>query len=231
MARSRTPLSRERVLRAAIRLADKRGVEALSMRKLGRELGVEAMSLYEHVANKDAILDGIVEMVVSEIGLPGAGVDWKAAMRRRAMSVHAVLLRHPWASTLMESRMNLGPARVRYADAVLGTLRSAGFGIEIAYNAFLAIDSYVYGFTLQEVNWPFEAEERAEAVAAVRAQISDEYPHLREVTEYVMQRKGPVGYALEFELGLDIILDGFEKLLPTQPILKRPHRRPGRRSQ
>ena len=216
MAKPRVPLSRERVLRAAIRLADKGGVASLSMRRLGRELGVEAMSLYQHVANKDDLLDGIVEMVVGEIAIPPASADWKAAMRERAISVHEVLLRHPWASMLIESRMSLGPARLRYADAVLGALRRAGFGIDIAYNAFLAIDSYVYGFTLQEVNWPFEAEERADVIAAVRAQIPAEYPYILEITEYIMQRKPAKGYKYEFELGLDLILDGFAKLLAAQ---------------
>jgi AcrR family transcriptional regulator len=128
----REPLCTERVLRAALKLADAGGTQALTMRRLGQDLGVEAMSLYKHVANKDAILDGIVDLVVGEITLPAAGEDWKSAMRRRAISAHEVLVRHPWACGLLLSRINLGPAMLRYVDATLGSLRAAGFSSELA---------------------------------------------------------------------------------------------------
>ena len=155
-ATPRIPLTRERVLRAAIALCDEGGIESLSMRKLGQQLGVEAMSLYNHVANKDDILDGIVDVVVNEIDVPPIGDDWKAALRQRANSARAVLSRHPWATGLIESRTNPGPATLRYYDSVIGSLREAGFSIEMAAHAFSALDSYIYGFALQEVSLPFE---------------------------------------------------------------------------
>ncbi len=220
--RSHTPLSRERVLRAAITLADEGGIESLSMRKLGKALGVEAMSLYGHVASRDEILDGIIEMVVSEIELPAKGSDWKTAMRRRAISAHEVLLRHSWASTQIESRGLVSPAMLRYADAIIGSLRDAGFPIAIAYRAFLTLDSYIYGFTLQEVSWPFDAEEVPDVTARLRTRIpADAYPHIIEIMGHIVDsraaRAGSKGnkasdYSSEFDFGLDLILDGLERL-------------------
>ena len=224
--KARSPLSKERVLRAAVTLADEGGIASLSMRKLGQQLGVEAMSLYNHVANKEDILDGIVDLVVSEIELPSLEVHWKAAMRARAVSAHEVLLRHPWAATLMESRTNLGPARLRYLDAVIGTLRAAGFGIGVAYQAFLTVDSYIYGFTMQEVSWPFEVDERSEMAEAMAPQVGvEDYPNLAEIMQFVMaagaegdaaEHTGAADYETEFDFGLNIILDGFERLLETR---------------
>jgi AcrR family transcriptional regulator len=179
----RAPLSRERVLRAAITLADRDGVDSLSMRKLGQALGVEAMSLYRHVANRDGILDGICDMVVGEIEVPAQDADWKRAMRQRAISAHEVVLRHPWASTLIESRTGLSPARLRYTNAIIGSLRKGGFSIAAAYHAVIILDSYIYGFALQEVSWPVSAEESPAATQRMLIQVPAElYPNLTEVT-------------------------------------------------
>ncbi|MBE3073989.1 MAG: TetR/AcrR family transcriptional regulator C-terminal domain-containing protein, partial [Actinobacteria bacterium] len=149
-ARRRKPLSRERVLRAGIDLADKGGLDAVSMRKLGQVLRVEAMSLYKHVANKDDILDGIADLVMGDFEVPSGDVDWKTAIRRSAISAHQALLRHPWASSLIESRLNAGPARLRYLEAVIGVLSAAGFTMPLAIRAVMALDSHTYGFVLQE---------------------------------------------------------------------------------
>jgi AcrR family transcriptional regulator len=211
---SRAPLTRERVLGAAVLLADEDGIESLTMRKLGLRLGVEAMSLYNHVANKDALLDGMVDLVVSEIDLPAGAVDWKEAMRRRAISAQAVFCRHPWASSLIDSRQSSGPARLRYFDWVVGTLRRAGFTLELAARAFSVLDSYIYGFGRQQLNMAagvdMTPEELAEAF--LRAIPADEYPYLREmVVEHAMD----AGYdeGADFAFGLDLILDGLERLL------------------
>jgi AcrR family transcriptional regulator len=209
----RIPLSRDRVLRAAVAFADESGVGSLSMRKLGEALGVEAMSLYNHVANKDELLDGMVDLVFSEIDLPSGGVDWKTAMRDRAVSARQALARHPWAIALMQSRTSPGPATLRHHDAVIGSLRKAGFSIEMAAHAFSALDSYIYGFALQEASLPFNTtEETAEVAEMIMNQFpADEYPHLTELTtEHVLQPG--YDYGNEFEFGLDVILDGLERL-------------------
>jgi AcrR family transcriptional regulator len=206
----RAPLSRERVLRAAVALADQSGLEALTMRRLGQQLGVEAMSLYRHVANKDDILDGIVDLVLGDIDVPPTGTDWKSAMRRRAISAHEVLLAHPWAAMLIMSRFNIGPGMTRYLDATLGRLREGGFSIEGALDAWHTLDSHIYGFTLQELNLPFDVEETRQVSAAVLGQLSaNEYPHVVEVITEVMQS----GRKESFEFGLDLILDGLERTL------------------
>ncbi len=212
-AEPRTPLTRDRVLRAAVSLADEAGIESLSMRKLGQELGVEAMSLYNHVANKDDILDGIVDIVVSEIEIPPQGVDWKTAMRQRAISAREVLLRHPWAPSLMESRINVGPARLRYFDAVIGALREAGFTIALARRAFLTLDSHIYGFILQELSWPLDDNRELEEVTEtiLRELPVDEYPHLTEMAMERITKSGPADEG-DFEFGLDLILDGLERI-------------------
>ena len=211
-AEPRVRLSRDRVLRAAVALADDGGIESLSMRKLGGELGVEAMSLYNHVANKDDLLNGMIDAVFSEIDLPSGEVDWKTAMRERAISARDVLARHPWATALMDSRTTPGPATLRHHDTVIGTLRQAGFSIELAAHAFSALDSYTYGFALQEAALPFDTpEETAELAEMIMAQFpAGEYPHLAELTiEHVLQPG--YDYGNEFEFGLDLILDGLER--------------------
>jgi AcrR family transcriptional regulator len=205
---TRVRLTRERVLRTALALADDGGLESLSMRKLGEALGVEAMSLYNHVANKDALLDGMVDLVFSEIDLP-AGADWKAAMRQRAVSARKVLSRHRWAIGLMCSRSSPGPATLRHHDAVIGNLREAGFSVELAAHAFSVLDSYIYGFALQEASLPFHTPaETADLAQMIMGQFpAGEYPHLTELTvEHVLQPG--YDYGDEFDVGLDLILDG-----------------------
>jgi AcrR family transcriptional regulator len=212
----RIPLSRDRVLRAAVAFADESGIGSLSMRKLGEALGVEAMSLYNYVANKDELLDGMVDLVFGEIDLPSGAADWKTAMRDRAISARHALARHPWAIALMQSRTSPGPATLRHHDAVIGSLREAGFSIEMAAHAFSALDSYVYGFALQEASLPFDtAEETAEVAETILSQFpADEYPHLAELTvEHVLQPG--YDYGNEFEFGLDLILDGLEQVRDT----------------
>jgi AcrR family transcriptional regulator len=208
-------LSRQRVLSAAVGLADVAGIESLTMRKLGEELGVEAMSLYNHVANKDDILDGMVDLVFGEIEIPDGAADWKAAMRRRAISAHEALLRHPWATSLMQSRTKPGPATLRHHDSVLGSLRGAGFSVVMAAHAFSVIDGYVYGFALQQVNLPLQSREQvAEVGEDMLRQTGGAFPHLAEmITDHAM--KPGYDYANEFEFGLDLILDGLDRLRPA----------------
>jgi AcrR family transcriptional regulator len=211
--RPRAPLSRERVLRAALALADKGGIESFSMRKLGQELGVEAMSLYHHVANKDDILDGIVDLVFSEISVSSDRDDWKAAMRWRGISARDVLLRHPWATSLMQSRTRPGPSTLRHNDSVLGSLREAGFSVAMAAHAFSVMDGYIYGFALQQMNLPSRTSEESAVLAGsiLRELRADEYPHLAEMIREHALKPG-YDYADEFEFGLDLILDGLERL-------------------
>lgn len=214
---SAAPLSEARILRCAIALADESGIEALSMRKIASQLGVEAMSLYNHVANKDTILDGIVDVVIGEIYVPDPARGWRSETRKRAISAREVLVRHPWAPVLIESRSALSAVRLRYAEAMLGTLRRGGFDIGGAYNALLLIDSYVYGFTLQEISWPHAPSELPEVVAALTPQIDAEaLPHMAEMMTFVMRPRDPherlaPAYQAEFEQGLDLVLDGLER--------------------
>jgi AcrR family transcriptional regulator len=218
MAAPRTPLTTERVLQAAVALADREGVGSLSMRRLARELGVEAMSLYHHVAGKQALLDGMVDLVFGEIELPGNDGDWKAAMRRRAHSARAVLARHPWAIALMESRRTPGPANLRHHDAVLGCLRRAGFPVVLTAHAYSILDAYIYGFALQEASLPFDTpEETAEVAAGIMdAFAADAYPHLTELAvEHVLQPG--YDYGDEYAFGLELILDGLERLAAQDP--------------
>ena len=209
----RIPLSRERVLRAAVAFADESGIAALSMRKLGDALGVEAMSLYHHVANKDALLDGMVDLVFGEIDLPPGAADWKIAMRLRAQSARQALRCHPWAIALMSTRTSPGPATLRHHNAVIGSFRGAGFSVEMTAHAFSALDSYIYGFALQEATLPLgdTEEETVEVAQMMLVQVpADEYPHLTEFTTQHILRPG-YDYGREFEFGLDLILDGLEK--------------------
>lgn len=213
-ARKRVRLNRERVLRAAIAIADTAGVEALTMRSLAGELGVKPMALYHHVANKDEILDGIVDVVFSEIDLPPVDVDWRSALRHRGVSARRVLRRHSWAAPLMESRSNPGPATLRHHDAVIGTLRRGGFSLQMTAHAYALLDSYIYGFALQEAGLPFDTPgDVAEVAESIVAQFpsSEEYPHLAElVTGHILQPG--YDYGDEFEFGLDLILDGLDSL-------------------
>ncbi|WP_371649091.1 MULTISPECIES: TetR/AcrR family transcriptional regulator [unclassified Streptomyces] len=212
----RPPLTRDRVLRTAVALADTGGIESLTMRKLGVELGVEAMSLYRHVANKVDLLDGMIDSVFAEIDLPCGKAGWRTAMRRRAISARAVMSRHPWATGLMESRTTPGPATLHHHDAVIGTLREAGFSIELTAHALSVLDSYIYGFSLQEAGPPFgTAEETAKAAQTIQAQFgAGQYPHLTEMTVEHILRPG-YDHGNEFVFGLDLILDGLERARRT----------------
>ncbi|MCH0542759.1 TetR/AcrR family transcriptional regulator C-terminal domain-containing protein [Streptomyces sp. MUM 203J] len=204
----RTPLSRERVIRAAVAVADEKGTAALTMRAIAQPLGVEAMSLYHHVAGREDVLDGMVDAVFAEIGLPPRDTDWKTAMRRRADSARAALRRHPWAVSLMDSRSRPGPATLRHHDSVIGTLRAGGFSVPMAAHAVSLIDSYLYGFVLQELSMPFSGPAELDEVAdaMLRDMPADTYPHLTElVTEHAL--KPGYAYADEFVFGLTLILD------------------------
>ncbi|MBK9975124.1 MAG: TetR/AcrR family transcriptional regulator [Planctomycetes bacterium] len=211
MTRTHKPLNRDRVLTAAARFADRNGLAKLSMRKLASRLGVEAMSLYNHVRDKDDILDSLVDTVIAEIELPARGNAWKSAMRRRAQSAREMFKRHPWAMSLMESRRNPGPASMRYYDAVLGCLRQAGFSIPMAGHVFSALDSYIYGFVLQEQKLPFKTSQELAVLGdeILKALPMEQFPYFHEfIVKYALQPE--YDYGKEFEFGLDLILDAFE---------------------
>lgn len=207
----RTPLTRERILRAGLDLADSHGLEALSMRRLGQALGVEAMSLYKHVSSKDDLIDALIDLVIAEIEVPTTADDWKDAMRRRAVSAHQMLLRHRWVCPLMGSRVNIGPAMMDYINGTFAWLRRGGFTIEQTLDAWHALDGHIYGFTLQQLNLPFTPEDSARMAAAGAELIpADRYPHFHEAVTAILLVGGRVE---RFEFGLDLILDGLERLL------------------
>lgn len=214
MAGPRIPLTPERILEAAVAVADRSGLGAVSMRNVGKELGVEAMSLYHHIANKEALLDALVDWVFGGIDLPGPGEPWRPAMRRRAASARDRLAAHPWAVGLIESRRTPGPALLRHHDAVLGSLRGGGFGVADAAHALSVIDAYVYGFVVTEVNLPFDSQEGVEDVATGMMDDLAEgaYPHLTElIVEHALQPG--YDYREEFAFGLDLVLDGLARLV------------------
>jgi AcrR family transcriptional regulator len=207
----REPLSPERVLRAALEMADAGGLDALSMRHLAQALKVEAMSLYNHVPSKERILDGLVELVVAEIEAPAAGGDWREAMRRRARSAHAALMRHRWATMLLVSRLNVGPNMLRYVEATIGCLRAAGFSYPMADHAWTALDAYVYGFTLQKLHFPLDPAQYAPAAAQFLPLIPPErFPHLHGMSQEVIAGRHDGMHHLE--LGLELLLDGLERM-------------------
>jgi AcrR family transcriptional regulator len=211
----RVPLSRDRVLHAAISFVDEGGIGSLSMRKLGQALGVEAMSLYNHVANKDDILDGIVDLVMNEVELPSAEEDWEAAMRKCAISAHETFVRHPWACNLIMSSTGVRPARMRYMDSLLGRLRESGFSAEATYHAYHALDSHILGFTLWQAGHSIDKEKLAEFVATVLPTLRlDKYPFLAEHAEQHLT-EGSHKDEGEFEFGLRLILDGLKKIRST----------------
>jgi AcrR family transcriptional regulator len=207
----RLPLSRARILDAAITLADAEGLDALTMRRLGHAMHVEAMSLYKHVADKDDILDGVVERVLEAIALPEPQDDWRAGMRRRAESARAVFAKHPWAVGLLESRaQDSSPRRLTYFDSILGALRAAGFSNQLAMRAFSMLDAYIYGFILQEHSLAFRDDESLKEVGEdLLRQMADRYPHLTAVTQDVLA----TGYdhAEEFAFGIELLLDAFDE--------------------
>ena len=200
-------------------LADTGGVESLSMRRLAQELGVKAMSLYNHVADRNEIVDGLVDLVFGEIVVPADKADWKAAMRARGESTHQALRRHPWASSLMQSRTSPGPATLRHHDTVIGCLRAAGFTIHLAAHAFSVMDSYIYGFAQQQENLTYTTAEEAAVVAdnILQQLPADTYPHLAEmIVEHALTPD--YDYAKEFDFGLDLILDGLESICGQEPL-------------
>jgi AcrR family transcriptional regulator len=208
---SRPRLDRELILCAALDLADQEGLSALTMRKLAQALSVEAMSLYHHVANKGALLDGLIDLIFAEVALPPLQGDWKRALHTRSVSLHRALVRHPWAVGLMESRTVPGPATLRHHEAVLGCLRTGGFSLPATAHAYSLLDSYIYGFALQQLNLPFqEADGAADVVAAMMTQMpAGEFPYLSEMAGQHVLQPG-YRYADEFEIGLELILDGLE---------------------
>ena len=214
---TRKPLSRKRVLRAALAHADRLGLEELSMRKLAEVLRVAPMALYRHIQNKDDLIDAMIDVVFSEIELPARDADWRTAMRQRAIAVRDALERHRWAIGLMESRLHPGPANLRHHDAVLGNLRAAGFSLEMAAHAYSVLDSYIYGFALTKMNLPFEnggGEVPQVAQSMLEPFPVDAYPNLVEfITHHAM--KPGYRYGDEFEYGLDMILDGIERVRTT----------------
>ncbi|MBL1098326.1 TetR/AcrR family transcriptional regulator [Streptomyces coffeae] len=206
-------LTRDRVLTAAIRLADQSGLAALSMRKLAAELDVEAMSLYNHVKNKEDLLDGVADLVMGEMDRPVAGGQWRAEMHRRAASVYEVLRRHWWAVDLIASRQTPGPAHLAHYDATIGCLHAAGFPYLLAGHACSAMDSHVFGFTIRRRDLPFDPDKLAEWAEHNLPQISVErYPHVHDIAEKIVSDEyRDAG----FEFGLELILDGLEKVLAT----------------
>ncbi|MET9957550.1 TetR/AcrR family transcriptional regulator [Streptomyces sp. NPDC006326] len=207
------PLSRDKVLAAAVGVADTGGIAALTIRSLAQELGVKPMSVYHHVPNKEAIIDGIVDVVFGEIDLPPADADWRTALRHRARSARSVLRRHPWATAVMESRAHPGPATLRHHDAVIATLRRGGFPFALAAHAYSLLDSYVYGFALTEAALPFDPQDAGGAAAEFLAAFpADGYPHLAEFTREHVLAPG-YDHGAEFDYGLELILDGLERRL------------------
>jgi AcrR family transcriptional regulator len=208
---SRPPLTREAVFRQAVTMADADGITSLSMRKIAGALRVEAMSLYSHVKNKDEILDGMLEIVMSEVEPPVLGGDWKESMRARAHAAHQVLMKHPWAAMLLMSRINVGPVMLRYVDATLGCLREAGFSFAMADHAWNTLDSYTYGFTLQKLNFPFEPDEYAEVAEEFVPQLPMEnHPYLLGLSTEVIEGRHDGVHELSF--GLELLLGGLESL-------------------
>jgi AcrR family transcriptional regulator len=203
------------VLRGAVAVADAAGIASLTIRSLAQQLGVKPMSVYYYVANKDEILDGIVDLVFSEIELPSEGGDWRSEMRRSAISARRVLRRHPWAIALLQSRTNPGPATLRHHNAIIGTLRGAGFSMEMVAHAYALLDSYVYGFALSESALPINGPQTVTEVAeSMNKQVSpEEYPHLVQFTvEHIL--KPGYDFSGEFEFGLGVILDGLTRSVP-----------------
>jgi AcrR family transcriptional regulator len=219
--RARDPLTRDRVLRAAVDLADREGIQSLTMRNLARELGAEAMSLYYHVANKEAVLDGVVDVIMDEINEavgkvegPPASEEWKTVMRMRILAARQVLLRHRWASRLIETRTAISPTTMRYFDDLLGVLRSGGFSYDLAHHAMHALGSRALGFT-QELFEPENADTGDEDLANAMAEMADQFPHLTGMMMEVAHDDpdSTLGWCddqFEFEFGLDLLLEGLD---------------------
>lgn len=204
-------LSRNRILTSALDMADHQGIEHLSMRKLARELGVEAMSLYNHISNKEELIDGMLDLVVSEFELPAMDQHWQTSMRHRAISAHQVLMQHPWSALLMLSRINTGPSILAWTNATIGCLKEAGFSYELADHAWNAMDNHIYGFTLHKVNEPVPPAQYTDAAEQYLPQTSqDSYPYLHAMATQIAN--GTHSGINDFEFGLELILDGLERL-------------------
>ena len=204
-------LSREVVLVRALEMADAEGIEALSMRKLAQALGVEAMSLYNHVRNKEALIDGIVDLVVAEFHLPRSGADWRAEMARRGQVAHEAMLGHPWSALLVGLRPEPGPAMLAYVEATLGCLFAAGFSVPMADHAWNAMDAYIHGFTLQRIRFPFAPGAYAEVARAYLPMLEGAgMPHLEAMTREVAE--GRHDGVQSFAFGFDLLLDGLERM-------------------
>jgi AcrR family transcriptional regulator len=211
----RIALSRDRILRAALGLADEGGVDSLTMRKVGQALGFEAMSLYHYVANKDDLLDGILDLVLGQTELPSPAGDWDMAIRKSAISVHEALRRHPWACTLLMSPARLRPARLQYMDSLLARLYKAGFSAETTYHAYHVLDGQIFGFSLWETSHSYAAAEMSDLAATFALTVTaDAYPHLHEHGQQHFT-EGPLHQVSAFEFGLDLILDSLKKIHDT----------------
>lgn len=208
----RQSLNKGRIIGSAVALADKTGVDALTIRKLATALGVKPMTIYHYVPNKEAIIDGMVDMVFSEIDLPQIDIDWKSAVRLRSASARAVLATHPWAVPLMESRRSPGIATLRQHDAVIACLRNGGLSVEMTAHAYALIDAFIYGFAMQEASLPATSGEQMSELAEsiMQATAMNEYPHLMELTTQHVLQPG-YDFAEEFDFGLNLILDGLER--------------------
>ena len=215
-AKPRLPLSRDRILQAALELVDEAGIESLTMRKLGQALGFEAMSLYNHVANKDDVLDGILDLVLDESEVPSPAGAWDEAIRASAISVHEALRRHPWSCALLMSPGRIRPARLRYMDSLLGRLREAGFSAETTYSAYHVLDGHIFGFSLWETSHTYTAEEVSSLEAKFEQTITaDAFPYLHEHAQQHFS-EGPHREVGAFELGLDLIVHGLEQIRDTR---------------
>ena len=212
----RLPLSRERVLRAAVALADREGIDAVSMRRLGQELSVEAMSLYNHVANKEEILNGMVDVIVGEIEPATPGASWRAALRQRVLSARLALLRHPWASAVVASRKTVTPTMMQYMDSVAGILRNGGFSVDLVHHTFHVMGSRILGFAQELYDDSEQLAESPEIAEVMLRGMSEQYPHLAEMALSATHDETIVGTGcddqFEFEFGLDLILEGLERL-------------------
>jgi AcrR family transcriptional regulator len=212
----RLPLSRDRILRAALEIADDSGIESLTMRKLGQELGFEAMSLYNHVKNKDDLLDGMLDLVLAETEAPSSVGEWDEAVRASAISVHAAFRRHPWSCSLVMAPNRIRPARFRYMDELLGRIRRAGFTADQTYHAYHVLDGHIFGFSLWELSHSTYSDADISMFVSRVSEIvpPDVYPHLNEHAHQHLT-KGPLHDVSAFEFGLDLILDGLRRLLAS----------------
>ena len=211
-AQKKPNLTREKILTEAIHLADEQSLDALSMRKLAKIMGVEAMSLYNHVKNKEDMLDGMIDIIIDQIYLPEIHGNWRDEMKARALSAHQTMMQHPWACLLVVSRINTGEAMLTYINATIGNLIEAGFTGEQADQAWNALDSHIYGFTLQKINFPFEPSEYASAAESFIHMIpEDKYAYMYQLSQMVIKKE--YSGLQDFEFGLNLILDGLEKLL------------------